>query len=106
MPTAAQTALARGHALLFASHGEAATWAVTGGTATVQGVRQVQSQPGLEGRGPMEETTFIVRRADLPAPLPALGEPIHLAGIEHRLAALRPGQIPGTLALILEEPLR
>jgi len=54
----------------------------------------------------MEETTFIVRRADLPAPLPALGEPIHLAGIEHRLAALRPGQMPGTLALILEEPLR
>ena len=106
MPTAAQTALARGHAVLFESYGEAATWAVTGGTAAVQGVRQVQPQPGFDGRGPMEETVFIVRRADLPTNLPTVGEPISIGGIEHRLAAIRPGQMPGTLAFILEETVR
>lgn len=102
MPTAAQTALARGHAVLFASHGEEATWA--GGT--VRGVRQVQAQPGLHGRGTVEETVFVVQRADLPPTLPAVGETFSLGGASHRLAALRPSQMPGNLALVLEEILR
>jgi hypothetical protein len=104
MPSAAQLALTRGHDALFAAHGEVGTWG--DGTRQAAGVRQVQSQPGLDGRGTVEETVFVVRRATVPAPLPEVGEPFFIDGIEHRLVSLRPGQMPGTIALVLEEVLR